>query len=430
MTTPTRPTGRRAQPAVKERPSSRRAEPARRAGADRSTAKRAQGRPSAQGRGAAAQGRGAAARGRGAAANGRGSSFWIVVFLVALLCITGVVMVLSASSITSLSQYGSPWHYFLRQWIWIGFGTIGFVLATRVPAERWRKGARLAMYLTMGLLLAVLIPGIGVRSGGASRWIGTSTVQIQPSELAKLALVFFAADVLDRRSESSNWKYRTAPVILAVLALVVLVMAQPDMGTTMVLVFIAGAMLFTSGMPAGPMIGLGATGLTFGYILAKAAPYRWQRMTSFLNPIKNETTTGYQEAQALFALSHGHVLGDGLGSSIASYGFLPNAQTDFIFAVIGEETGLVGGIFLTALFFTFGVIGIRIACRARSRFTALTAAGITAWLVGQAVINIGAVVGLLPVTGVPLPFVSFGGSSLVIAMFGAGVLANIATTGS
>ena len=162
------------------------------------------------------------------------------------------------------------------------------------------------------------------------------------------------------------------------------------------------------------------------YVMAKAAPYRWRRMTSFINPFKDASNTGYQSVQGLLALSHGHVLGDGIGSSIASYGFLPNAQTDFIFAVIGEETGMVGGIFLTALFFTFAVIGVRVSCRAPSRFAALTAAGITAWLVGQAVINIGAVVGLLPVTGVPLPFVSFGGSSLVIAMFGAGILANIA----
>jgi cell division protein FtsW len=149
-------------------------------------------------------------------------------------------------------------------------------------------------------------------------------------------------------------------------------------------------------------------------------------MTSFLHPFKDASNTGYQEVQALLALSNGHVLGDGLGASIATYGYLPNAQTDFIFAVIGEETGLLGGLVLSGLFMTLALVGTRITCRAPSRYAALVAAGITAWLTGQAVINIGAVVGLLPITGVPLPFVSFGGSSLVIAMFGAGMLANIA----
>jgi cell division protein FtsW len=203
-------------------------------------------------------------------------------------------------------------------------------------------------------------------------------------------------------------------------------MVQPDMGTSMVLVVIAATMIFTAGMPFKPMSGLVGAGVLCGYVLAKAAPYRWKRMTAFVHPFKDASNTGYQSVQALLALSHGHVLGDGIGSSIASYGYLPNAQTDFIFAVIGEETGLVGGFFLSALFFTLTLVGVRVSCRAPSRFAALAAAGITAWLVGQAVINIGAVVGLLPVTGVPLPFVSFGGSSLVIAMFGTGILANIA----
>ena len=149
-------------------------------------------------------------------------------------------------------------------------------------------------------------------------------------------------------------------------------------------------------------------------------------MTSFINPFKDASNTGYQSVQGLLALSHGHVLGDGLGSSIASYGYLPNAQTDFIFAVLGEETGLLGGLVLSGLFVLLGVIGVRLACNARTRYAGLLAAGITAWIVGQAVINIGAVVGLLPVTGVPLPFVSFGGSSLVINLFAMGILANIA----
>jgi cell division protein FtsW len=349
----------------------------------------------------------------------------VLLFLVAILCLIGVVMVLSASSILSLQQFGSPWHFFVRQVVWLVIGSVGFLLALRTNHERWRAPARVLMYMTIGLLFAVLIPGVGVSSGGASRWIGTSSIQLQPSELAKMALVLFAADVLDRRS-GRDWKYRSGPVLAVVVLLIALVMAQPDMGTTMVLVCIAAAMLFTAGMPIKPMLGLAGAGVVVSYLLAKAAPYRWRRITAFLNPFKNASNAGYQEVQALLAQAHGHILGDGLGSSVASYGFLPNAQTDFIFAIIAEETGLVGGVLLSGLFVTLGLVGTRVACRAPSRYAALVASGITAWLVGQAVINIGAVVDLLPVTGVPLPFVSFGGSSLVIALFAAGMLANIA----
>lgn len=355
-----------------------------------------------------------------------GGSFWLLVTVVAVLCLMGVVMVLSASSIVSLTSYGSPWHFFIRQWIWLGLGTIGFTVAVKVDHQAWRRPARAMMYVTVGLLFAVLVPGLGVRAYGASRWIGFSSIQLQPSELAKLALVIFSADILDRRADRGTWRYQAGPVLAVLGLLVALVMAQPDMGTSLVLALIAVAMLFTAGLPARNLAALGGLGLMGGYVVAKAAPYRWRRLTAFLHPFKDAQNSGYQSVQSLLALSHGHVLGDGLGSSIASYGYLPNAQTDFIFAVIGEETGLVGGFFVSALFFTLTLVGVRVVCRAPTRFAALAAAGITAWLVGQAVINIGAVVGLLPVTGVPLPFVSFGGSALVISLIAVGILANIA----
>lgn len=359
-------------------------------------------------------------------ARAKGGSFWLIVVLVTILCLTGVVMVLSASSIASLRQYGSPWHFFIRQSGWLVVGSLGFALALRVDHQRWRRFARPGMVVCVGLLFAVLVPGIGVRTAGASRWLGTSSLQLQPSELAKLALVIFAADLLDRRADARNWRYQMMPVVGLLVVVGVLVMAQPDMGTTMVLACIAVGMLYTAGIPGRPLAGLLGGGAASFLLLAVAAPYRWRRMTAFLNPSKDPTNTGYQATQATLALSHGHVLGDGIGSSIASYGYLPNAQTDFIFAVIGEETGLLGGLLLSGLFVVFALVGTRVTCRAPSRYAALLAAGITAWLVGQAIINIGAVVGLLPVTGVPLPFVSFGGSSLVIAMFAAGMLANIA----
>jgi cell division protein FtsW (lipid II flippase) len=285
------------------------------------------------------------------------------------------------------------------------------------------------MVVTIALLGAVMVPGVGITVSGATRWIGTSSLQIQPSELAKLALILFAADVLDRRSqrgERGEWRYQMGPVLLAFVALAVLVVAQPDMGTTLVLALILIAMLFIAGLPVGPLfvlVGLGAGG---SLLLALEAPYRWARMTSFLHPLAHASNSGYQASQALGAMAHGHLTGDGIGASAASWGWLPNAQTDFIFAIIGEETGLVGTVLLSALFLGVALVGIRIACGARDRFGGLLAGGVTAWIVGQAVINIAAVVGLLPVTGVPLPFVSFGGSSLVIALLAAGILGSVA----
>jgi cell division protein FtsW len=346
--------------------------------------------------------------------------------VVGLLSLVGLVMVLSASSVLSLQTYGSPWYYFERQLVWLALGAVAFTVGLRVDPRWWRRLAKVGMCLSLVLLFAVLVPGIGVSASGASRWIGTRSIQIQPSEFAKLALIFFAADVLDRRDDRAGWRYRMTPVLVVMGLLVVLVMLQPDMGTTMVLTFTGFAMLVTAGMPGRPIAGLIAGGIGMGGVLAVAAPYRMRRLTSFLHPLQNAQNTGFQEVQGLAGLSDGGLLGHGIGSSISSWGYLPNAQTDFIFAIIGEETGLVGSVVVAGLFATLAVVGIRIACRSRDGYLALVAAGITAWLTSQAIINIGAVVGILPVTGVPLPFVSFGGSSLVIALFATGVLAAIA----
>ncbi|MHB1534698.1 MAG: putative lipid II flippase FtsW [Acidimicrobiales bacterium] len=351
---------------------------------------------------------------------------WVIIGIVVVLNLIGLVMVLSASSILSLRSFGTPWHFFERQVLWLAVGTAAFVVAYRSDYRRWRRLAPAAMVASVVMLVAVLVPGIGRSAGGASRWLGTSSIEIQPSEIAKLALVFFAADVLERRRHKRDWRYQMMPVVWVLVVLGALIIKQPDMGTTMVLAIIALAMLFTAGLPAKPLLGLVGAAAATGGLVAVAAPYRMQRLLSFRHPFAHASNSGYQAAQGLVSLSHGSLLGDGIGSSIASYGYLPNAQTDFIFAIIGEETGLVGTLLLTGLFFALALLGGRLVGRARDPFASLVAAGITAWLVGQACINIGAVVGLLPVTGVPLPFVSFGGSSLVISLFAVGVLANIA----
>jgi cell division protein FtsW len=358
-------------------------------------------------------------------------SYVVLLALVAVLNLIGLVMVLSASSVDSLRTYGSPWYFFERQMLWVGLGSGALLFSARVDYRRWRRWSLLGLAGVVFLLLAVLVPGVGIAVAGSRRWLGVGGWRVQPSEFAKLALIVYLADLLARRAaRMRDAAYTTLPVLLAVGLLGVLVMKEPDMGTTMVLAAIAFAILWVAGAPLGTVGLLLAGGGAFGLILAKAAPYRWHRLTAFLHPFADASNTGYQSAQALVAMGGGKLSGVGLGAGRASWGFLPNQHTDFIFAVIGEELGLVGTLVIVALFAVFTVLGVRAALRAPDRFGALVAAGITAWIVGEAVINIGAVVGLLPVTGVPLPFISFGGSSLVIAMFATGILLNVAKQGS
>ena len=351
----------------------------------------------------------------------------VLVVLVAVLNLVGLVMVLSASSVQSLRLYGSPWYYFERQLLWLAIGALAFVLLLRVDYHRWRRLGTTSVIVSILLLVAVMAPGIGISASGSARWLGVGSWRVQPSELAKLAMVLFAADVLDRRARRiRDWRYSMIPVLLAFGALGGLVMVQPDMGTTMILACIVLAALYAAGAPLAPMGGVLGVGGVLAIVMAVAAPYRWRRMTAFLHPFADAGNTGYQSAQGLVALGSGRLAGLGIGASRASWGYLPNQHTDFIFAIIGEETGLIGSLLVVGLFVAFAVLGIRAACRAPDRFGAFVAAGITAWVVGQAVINMGAVVGLFPVTGVPLPFVSFGGSSLVIALAATGILANVA----
>ncbi len=349
---------------------------------------------------------------------------------VALLCVIGLVMVGSASSVVSIATYGTPWAILIREAMWMAIGVVALWLALRVDYRKLRRFSPMLLLVTFGLLVVVLVPGLGVHAMGSSRWVGFGQFRLQPSELMKLALTLFAADFIARRlDEDATDRRIIGPLILVTAFACVLILAQPDMGTAMVLVFLALTLLFVSGVRLGPVMKVMAALAALAVIVAVASPYRRARLLSFMDPSAHGSSSGYQVVQSLIGLGSGHLVGAGLGGGQAQWGFLPNAHTDFIFSVIGEQLGILGALLVLALLGGFMWLGIRTATQSPDRFGALLALGLVAWLGSETVINVGAVIGLLPVTGIPLPFISFGGSSLVITMAAAGLLVNIARQG-
>jgi cell division protein FtsW len=344
-----------------------------------------------------------------------------------VLNLVGLVMVLSASSVTALYEYGSSWYHFKRQLLWLGLGTAAMVLVMRVDYHWWRRHTTALLAGAGALMVLVLVPGLGVNVNGSSRWLGYGFARIQPSEFAKLAVLLFVADLLARRSDRvADLHLTLKPVLVVFAAFAGLLMLQPNLGTTLILGAIVFVMLFVSGVAVRPLLGAFAAGGALAVVAATMESYRRRRLLGFIDPWADPQNTGYQTIQSQVGISRGGIVGVGLGASRAKWGFLPFAHTDFIFAVIAEELGLIGALLVVALFVALGVAGIRTAIRAPDRYGMLLATGITAWILIQAFVNIGAVVGVLPITGVPLPFVSFGGSSLLVTMASVGLLLSVA----
>jgi cell division protein FtsW len=356
----------------------------------------------------------------------RTPAYVVVCATVGVLNIVGLVMILSASSVAALSDYGSSWYFFDRQFLWAVVGVVAFVVAARVDYHVWRRLAPFALVAAFGLLFVVLVPGIGITVDGSRRWLGYGPLRLQPSEFAKIALLMYAADVLTRRAAQLHDPRAWRPVVVVLGGVAALVMLEPDLDSTVVLAMIAFALLILAGVPRRQLVQIALIGVALAAMLSVAAPYRRARVFAFLHPSSDTSNTGYQIMQSLIALGSGGVNGVGLGAGRAKWMFLPNAHTDFIFAIIGEELGFVGCLLVLGLFAGFGLVGFHVARRAPDMFGALLAGGVTVWIVGQAAINLGAVVGVLPVSGITLPFLSAGGSSLVIAMLAAGMLANVA----
>lgn len=343
------------------------------------------------------------------------------------LVVGGLIMVLSASSISAFAEYGDSFRYFQRQ---AGYAVVGggaFFLTSRMRYDVWRRLAVPLLAMTLVLLSLVLHPAHGIEAYGSSRWFSIGPVTVQPSEMAKLALVVFAATVLARKwGKLHDLGHLVLPLLPVALLLCAMVMLQPDLGTTLILAATLFLMLFVAGVRLRHLSIAGLVGAAVGMGLIMSADYRRVRFLSFLHPWQDAKNSGYQLAQSLIALGSGGWTGVGLGASRQKWAYVPNAHTDFIFSILGEELGLIGEIVVLAAFGMLLYSGIRIAASTKDVFGRMLAAGIVCWFGVQMLINLGAVTGLLPITGVPLPFLSYGGSSLVVSLAAVGILVNIA----
>ncbi|MBF6300382.1 putative lipid II flippase FtsW [Nocardia amamiensis] len=355
------------------------------------------------------------------------ASFHLVVTIATLLTVLGLVMVLSASSVEAYADGGSAYSLFIQQAMFAVIGTVLFYLALRIPLRRLRQWSFPLFALSVLALLLVLIPGIGSQVQGARRWLVLGPVSVQPSEVVKVTLVVWGAHLLaSRRAEHASLKDVLVPLVPAGLLVCLLVVLQPNLSTTIALGVVLAALLWFGGLPVRLFVTIALSGVIAAGVLALSAGYRSDRMRAFFNPGDDPQGINYQARQALYSLADGGIWGRGLGQSRAKWSYLPNSHNDFIFAIIGEELGYLGCALVLGLFALFVYTGLRIAARSVDPFLRLLTATATTWITAQALINIGYVVGLLPVTGLQLPLVSAGGSSLAITLFMFGIIANAA----
>jgi cell division protein FtsW len=366
---------------------------------------------------------------RGSAENRKPPPVEYSLLLTATLCLLafGAVMVFSASSARSLLNSGGNGFYYLERTL--VFGAIGLVVM-RIASVRGAAAIRvltpMIVLVAIFLLLAVLVPGVGQQVNGAQRWIGAGVLQFQPAELAKLAVVLYGAYLLASEPKRARSLSGLGPYLVVVGLCVLLIAQQPDLGTAMVLAFAVCCMLFLAGVRARTLAPVAVLIALVGIVMIATHPYQEARLTGFLNPGTDPSGGGFQAKQATIAVGSGGMLGVGLGESVQKASYLPEAHTDMVAAVIGEELGLAGIFVLIGLFGMFGYAGLRAAHRARDRFSKLLAAGLTSLILGQAALNLFAVLGLAPLTGVPMPFVSYGGTSLVMTLASAGLILNVA----
>ena len=341
-----------------------------------------------------------------------------------LLLIVGLIMVMSASTVVSYRTTGSSYTLFMRQLLFAVLGLAAMLALSRMPVSFFRRMAYPAIVVAFVSLVLVLVPGIGVEVNGQRNWISLGgPFRLQPSEFAKLALIIWVANLLaKRRDRVTGWKSLLVPLAPVTGALLFLILMEGDLGTTLVIMPMIAAMLLVAGAPMRLFGWMGGSIVALIGLLSITTPYRLQRFATWLDPASDPDGTGWQVLHGQYALATGGWWGVGLGASREKWGFLPEAQTDFILAVIGEEVGLVGTLSVLALFAVIALVIAQIAMRTDDEFVRLATTGVGIWIVAQALINIGAVVGALPITGLPLPLVSYGGSSLTFTLMAVGML--------
>ncbi|MEU8274291.1 putative lipid II flippase FtsW [Microbispora bryophytorum] len=354
------------------------------------------------------------------------TSYHLVLGCSALLLALGLMMVLSASSIEALQRTGDPFYWFLKQVTSVAIGLPLMWVCSRLPQRFFRLAGYPLMGLSiLGLLMVIFL---GQELLGAQRWIVIGPFSVQPSEPAKLALVLWGADLLATRARAGRieWRQLLIPLMPGVALLAVLVMLGRDLGTTLVLMMIFLALLWVVGAPVRLFGGILALLVLATATMIVVEPYRLGRLTGFMHVWETAQKEGFQSAQGLMAIGSGGWFGLGLGAGRQKWNYVPHAESDFIFSILGEELGLMGTLVVVALFGLLGYAGLRIAIRTKDPFIRLSAAAVTAWIAGQAVVNIGAVIGVFPVTGIPLPLVSYGGSALLPTLAALGMLVSFA----
>lgn len=351
---------------------------------------------------------------------------FVIVLVTLLLLGIGLVMVHSASSVLSQQKFHDPFFYAKRQLMWAGLGVVAMILAANYDYHKLRALAPKLMVAAFAFLLLVLIPGVGQNRGGSQAWLGLGSFGIQPSEFAKLALIVFLAHYLaDARDKmDSFWRGFVPPLSMALVA-ILLIMLEPDLGQSVVIMGTSIILLFAAGARWRHLLGLFSLGMAAFVGLVAVAPYRMDRIVAFIDPWKYPLNEGYQIIQSLYALGSGGLVGLGLGHSQQKFLYLPEPQTDFVFSILGEELGFLGGVTVLALFAVLVWRGFRTAMFAPDEFGSLLSAGITGMIAVQVLINVGVVTGSIPATGITLPFISFGGSSLTLMLTGVGILLNI-----
>lgn len=350
----------------------------------------------------------------------------ILLFVLLALLVFGLVMIASAGVAYSKTRFHDPYFFFKRQLLGMGVGVLLLCMAQKIPYQFWKKISLLFFLCSLVLLVLVFIPGIGTKIYGANRWLQFGPFSFQPSEMLKLSLIIYLAAWIEGRGEKIKDFFDGFIPFIAIVSIIgFLLIKQPDMGTLGVTILIALSVFFVSGSKLSHIILMGSAGLAAFFVLVKMESYRMNRLLAFIHPELDPQGVGYQVNQALLAIGSGGIFGLGLGNSLQKFNYLPEPVGDSIFAIIGEELGLVGAAIMVLLFVVIAMRGLRVARHAPDMFARLVAVGMVVWVFSQAFINIASISGLIPLTGIPLPFISYGGTSVVFLMIGMGILLNI-----